>query len=212
MIKVVLCDDHQIVRQGLRQLLLNDKDITVTAEFSSGEDLLHALKTLEADVILLDISLPGRSGIDTLHQIKLSLPQLHVLVLSMYPQEQFAIRTIKAGADGYLHKDSSPQELSLAIKQIAAGGKYVSPNLMPLLFAEIGASHQNHPPHLLLSDREMDVLLKLGQGKRVGEIAQELSLSIKTVSTYKKRILTKLKVNTYNELVTYLHAHALLEA
>ncbi len=210
MIKIVLCDDHEIVRLGLRQLLQTDPKFNVLADVSSGEALLKKLKTVKPDIIILDISMPGRGGIEVLKQVKLSYPEIRVLVLSMYPEDQFAIRTIKAGADGYLHKDSAPEVLSQAIKIVAGGDKYVSPCMMNLLFEEIVSAKKGVPPHLLLSDREIEVLIKLGQGKKVGVIARELFLSIKTVSTYKKRIQTKLNINTYGEIAQYLSEHELL--
>jgi len=212
MVRITLCDDHQIVRKGIRQILEERPDFKVVSEVSNGEQLLKELRLIKPDVMLLDIGLPGRSGLEMLKQIHLLYPNIKVLVLSMYPEEQYAIRTIKAGAAGYLHKDSPPDVLYAAITTIAGGGKYVSAAITNLLFNEIISSESKVSPlHKTLSDREFEVLLKLGKGEKVGEIAQSMTLSVKTVSTYKTRIFEKLAIHNVAEITQYLLKHNLLQ-
>ncbi len=209
MISVVLCDDHAIVRKGLRQLLETNRNISVMAEVASGEELLKELRIIQPDVVVLDIALPGRSGLDTLKQIKQLYPHLQVLILSMFSEEQFAIRMLKAGASGYLNKDSTPENLFTALRTVAEGKKYISPEIAVLLVEEISLEYKNRLPHNLLSDREFEVMLLLGKGKKVSEIAEMLLLSIKTVSTYKARILIKLKIDSVAALARYISEHQL---
>ncbi|MDZ4844203.1 MAG: response regulator transcription factor [Chitinophagales bacterium] len=211
MISITLCDDHQIVRKGIRQILEERPDFKVVSEVSNGEQLLKELRLTKPNVVLLDIGLPGRSGLEVLKQIHLLYPRIKVLVLSMYPEDQYAIRTIKAGASGYLHKDSAPNVLYEAITTIASGGKYVSAAITNLLFNEILSESKGSPLHKTLSDREFEVLLQLGKGKKVGEIAQGLTLSVKTVSTYKTRIFEKLGIDNVAEITQYLLKHNLLQ-
>lgn len=210
MITITLCDDHQIVRKGIVQILDERPDFQVVAEVSNGEQLLKELRTVKTNVIILDIGLPGRSGLEVLKQVHLLYPKIKILVLSMYPEDQFAIRAIKAGASGYLHKDSPPQVLYEAINTIAIGGKYVSPAITSLLFQEIIAETKA-PLHKSLSDREFEVLLQLGRGKKVGEIAQRMALSVKTISTYKTRIFQKLDIQSVAHATQYLLRHNLLQ-
>lgn len=212
MINIVLCEDHEIVRKGLRQLLQEQPGFFVLADVSSGELLLKKLHKIKPDVVILDIALPGRSGLEVLKQLKMTYPDIKVLVLSMYPEDQFAIRVIKAGASGYLHKDSPPEILNEAIRTVAKGGKYVSDLMMSLLFSEVASGKGDLPLHKKLSDREYEVLLLLGQGKKVNDIGQALSLSIKTISTYKKRIFEKLQVKSLAELTRYIDEHQLVQA
>ena len=211
MINIILCDDHEIVRKGLRQLLQEQPGFLVLADVDSGEALLKELRKTQPDVIILDISLPGRSGLEVLKQIKALYPKMKVLVLSMYPEDQFAIRLIKAGASGYLHKDSPPSELSEAVQTIAAGGKFVSEKMMSLLFNEVAASRKDNPHHNELSDRELEVMLALAQGKKVSHIADAMALSVKTVSTYKKRIMEKMRMESIAEITRYVDEHHLLQ-
>lgn len=210
MIKIALCDDHEIVRKGLCQLLQEQADFEVVAEVSSGEMLLKQLRKLKPDVVILDIALPGRGGLEVLKQLRSIYPDIKVLVLSMFPEDQFAVRMIKAGASGYIHKDSSPEILSDAIKTIFSGGKYVSNHLVSLLFREVASGKKETPLHKNLSDREFEVLLLLGQGKKVNDIANTMSLSVKTISTYKKRIFGKLNVASVAEMTRYIDEHQLL--
>lgn len=211
MITITLCDDHQIVRKGIVQILEERPDFKVVAEVSNGEQLLKELRTVKTNVIILDIGLPGRSGLEVLKQVHVLYPKIKILVLSMYPEDQFAIRAIKAGASGYLHKDSPPQVLYEAINTIAIGGKYVSPAITSLLFKEIVSETKAAPLHKTLSDREFEVLLQLGRGKKVGEIAQSMALSVKTISTYKTRIFQKLGIQSVAHATQYLLKHHLLE-
>lgn len=212
MINIILCDDHEIVRKGLCQLLQEQPGFFVSADVSSGELLLKKLRKVKPDVIILDIALSGRSGLEVLKQIQMIYPNIKVLVLSMYPEDQFAIRVIKAGASGYLHKDSQPDILNEAIRTVASGDKYVSRHMASLLFTEVASGKDDLPLHKQLSDREFDVLLTLGQGKKVNDIAKAMSLNIKTISTYKKRIFEKLQVKSLAEMTRYVDEHNLLEA
>ena len=209
MINIVLCDDHKIVRQGLRQIISGYPDIQILADdIASGEELLQRLRTLEPDLIILDVSLPGRSGLEVLKQVKIFYPDIHVLVLSMYPEDQFAIRMLKAGASGYLHKDSEPDVLIDAIRTIDAGGEYLSPQITKLLYREMNNKNQDLP-HKLLSDREHEVFLAIGEGKANNFIASQLKLSAKTISTYRSRILTKMDMDNNSDIIKYILLHNL---
>lgn len=209
MIKVVLCDDHKIVRQGLKQILSGFPDIEIlSADISSGEELLQKLRNIEPDVIILDVSLPGRSGLEVLKQVKIFYPDIQVLVLSMYPEDQFAIRMLKAGASGYLHKDSDPNVLIEAIRTINDGGEYLSPQITKLLYREMNNKNQDMP-HKLLSDREYEVFLAIGEGKPNNVIALQLKLSAKTISTYRSRILTKMTMDNNSDIIKYILLHSL---
>lgn len=209
MINVVICDDHKIVRQGLRQIISGYPDIQILADdIASGEELLQRLRTLEPDLIILDVSLPGRSGLEVLKQVKIFYPEIHVLVLSMYPEDQFAIRMLKAGASGYLHKDSEPDVLIDAIRTIDAGGEYLSPQITKLLYREMNNKNQDLP-HKLLSDREYEVFLAIGEGKANNVIASQLKLSAKTISTYRSRILTKMNMDNNSDIIKYILLHNL---
>lgn len=211
MVSIALCDDHQIVRKGIRQILEGKPEFKVIAEVSSGEELLKRMRHDKPNVVILDIGLPGRSGIEVLKQLHVLYPKVKVLVLSMYPEDQYAIRAIKAGASGYLHKDSPPEVLYDAIRAIAKGNRYVSAAITNLLFNEITAERKIYPLHKALSDREFEVALLLGQGKKVGNIAQTMTLSVKTVSTYKTRVLEKMGIHSIAELTQYLLQHNLLQ-
>ena len=204
MIQVVLCDDHKIVRDGLSKIIGSFNDIDVIADdIASGEELLQRLRKTQPDVIILDVSLPGRSGLEVLKQIKIFYPDIKVLVLSMYPEDQFAIRMLKAGASGYLHKDSAPEVLMEAIRTIQNGGEYLSPQITKLLYREMNNKNQELP-HKQLSDREFEVFLAIGEGKANNQIANQLSLSAKTISTYRSRILTKMTMDNNSEIIKYI--------
>ena len=208
MANVIICDDHKIVREGLKQIINVFSDFKVISDVASGEDLFSEFKTHIPDIIILDVSLPGRSGLEILKQVKASHPKIKVLVLSMYPEYQFAIRMLKAGASGYLHKDSEPQILAEAMRTIAAGGEYLSPKITQLLFHEMN-NENGEMPHQALSDREYEVLLYIGEGKSISEIAVKLSLSVKTISTYRTRILEKMQLDNNSDLVKYILLHDL---
>ena len=203
MIRIIHCDDHKIVRAGIRGIIEDYHDLQFVAEAESGEKLLNLLTTKEVDVVILDISLPGRSGLDIIKQIKASNSGLHILVLSMHPAQQYAIRMLKSGASGYLFKDSSPDTLIKAIRTVAAGKRYISPEISDILMDEMTGSG-NTSPHKILSDRELEVMILLGEGKSISEISNTLALSIKTVSTYKTRVLGKMNFQNIAALIKYV--------
>ena len=209
--KVAICDDHKIVREGLKQIISVFNDFEVVADVESGEALFHVLRNHTPDIIILDVSLPGRSGLEVLKQLKIMNPDIKVLVLSMYPEDQFAIRMLKAGASGYLHKDSEPGILLDALTKISRGGEYLSPKITQLLFREMN-NEGNELPHQALSDREYEVLLYIGEGKSISEIANQLSLSVKTISTYRTRILEKMHLDNNSDLVKYIMLHDLSQS
>lgn len=202
MIKIIIADDHPIVRKGIREIIEETKDITVESEASNGNELLNKIKTKNVDIILLDISMPGKSGIEILKQIKQEYPKIFILILSMYPEEQYAIRALKAGAAGYVTKDTAPEELINAIYKIYKGGKYISANLAEKLACELEDNFEK-PLHERLSDREYEIMCMIAKGRSLTQIAGELFLSIKTVSTYRARILEKMKLKTNSELTRY---------
>jgi|TARA_B110000977_G_scaffold119050_1_gene153518 two-component system invasion response regulator UvrY len=209
MIRLAICDDHKIVREGIRQIIQGFHDITlIQNDISSGEELLQVLRKTEVDVIILDVSLPGRSGLEVLKQVKILHPKTNVLILSMYPEDQFAIRMLKAGASGYLHKDSSPDVLIEAIRVISKGGEYLSPEITKLLFREMNNKHQELP-HTSLSDREYEVFLAIGDGRPNNAIALQLSLSAKTISTYRSRVLKKMNLDNNSDMIKYILLHNL---
>lgn len=208
MATVIICDDHKIVREGLKQIINVFDDFKVISDVASGEALFSEFKMHIPDIIILDVSLPGRSGLEVLKQIKVIHPQIKVLVLSMYPEDQFAIRMLKAGASGYLHKDSEPRILVEAMRKITTGGEYLSPKITQLLFHEMN-NENGEMPHQALSDREYEVLLYIGEGKSISEIAAQLSLSVKTISTYRTRILEKMQLDNNSDLVKYILLHDL---
>jgi len=209
-IKVFIADDHAIVREGLKQILAETRDIVVAGEAENGLDAIKLFRKSGCQVMLLDISLPDRNGIDVLKQIKKDKPELAVLMLSMHREDQYAIRSLKAGAAGYLTKQSAPRELVNAIRQVAAGQKYVSPALAQELANQVGDDHAQ-PLHETLSDREYQTLTMIASGKTVGAIAQELSLSVKTVSEYRARLLVKMKLKNSAELTHYAIKNQLIE-
>ena len=210
MINAIICDDHKIVREGLSKIISNFPEINILADdISSGEELLQRLRNMQPDIIVLDVSLPGRSGLEVLKQVKIFYPDIKVLVLSMYPEDQFAIRMLKAGASGYLHKDSAPEVLIDAIRTIHQGGEYLSPAITKLLYREMNNKNQELP-HKQLSDREYEVFLAIGEGKPNNQIASQLSLSAKTISTYRSRILTKMNMDNNSDIIKYILLHNLL--
>ena len=202
MMRILIVDDHAIVRRGLRDLLSDEFHGAAFGEASNALLALEQLRKNEWDVVLLDISLPGKSGLDILKELKADWPRLPVLVLSAHPEDQFAVRALKAGAGGYMTKESAPEELAKAIRKILAGGRYVSPALAEKLALGV-TKDLTQLPHETLSDREYDVMSRIGWGKTVAEIAEELSLSPKTISTYRARILIKLGVKNNAEIVLY---------
>jgi DNA-binding NarL/FixJ family response regulator len=209
-IKVFIADDHAIVREGLKQILAETRDIVVAGEAENGLDAIKLFRKSECQVMLLDISLPDRNGIEVLKQIKKEKPELAVLMLSMHREDQYAIRSLKAGASGYLTKQSAPKELVVAIRQVGAGLKYISPALAQELANHVGDDHEA-PLHETLSDREYQTLTMIASGKTVGTIAKELSLSVKTVSEYRARLLVKMKLKNSAELTHYAIKNQLIE-
>ncbi len=208
MIRLVLADDHPVVRRGLRQILAERGDIDVVAEAASADELMARLREAPVDVLLLDVAMPGPGLLAVLRQLKSAYPRLRSLVLSMYTEEQYAIRALKAGAAGYLTKDRPPEELVAAIQKVHRGGVYVSPTLAERLAGTLAAKREQ-PLHETLSDREFEVMKRLGAGESIKEIGARLALSPKTVSTYRSRILEKLRLKTNADLVRYLLEHGL---
>jgi len=202
MIRVLIVDDHAIVRRGLRELLSDEFRGAAFGEASTAQQALEQISKKEWDVALLDITLPGRSGLDLLKEVKAARPRLPVLVLSVHPEDQFAVRVLKAGAEGYLTKESAPEELVNAIRKILAGGQYVSPTLAEKLALGL-RKDSTRAPHETLSDREYEIMCCIASGKTVTEIARELSLSPKTISTYRARLLEKLRVKNNAEIIRY---------
>lgn len=202
MIRILIADDHAIVRSGLKQIVNNAPDLSVVGEATTSQELLTMARQQPWELIVLDIHMPGRGGLETLKDLKREFPKLPVLILSMYPEDQYAVRAIKAGAAGYLSKDSAPDELLTAIRKVLSGGKYISPGVAEHL-AMAFDSKSDKPPHELLSDREYQILCLIASGKTVGDIAVELNLSVKTVSTHRGRILDKMQMKSNAELTHY---------
>ncbi len=210
MIRVLIADDHAVVRQGLKQILRSIPELTVAGESSSGDETLEKLRAEEWDLVILDISMPGRNGLELLKLLKHEHPKTPVLVLSMHSEDQFAVRMLKAGASGYLTKESASEELVKAVRKIISGGKYVSPTLAEKLASQMHPDF-DRPPHEVLSDREFQVMRMIARGQTVKEIADELMLSVKTISTYRTRALEKLELRTNAQLIHYAIQNGLVE-
>ena len=210
MIKVLIADDHNLVRKGLKRILLDTEWIAAVDEAKDSQEAVLKVSSKEYDVVLLDISFPGRSGIDTLKQLRCLKPKLPVLILSMHPEEQYAVRSIRAGASGYLTKESAPEELIEAIRRVTTGRKYITSSLAERL--AIGTEEQSEEPlHKSLSDREYQVMCMIGSGKTVKEIADALSLSVKTISTHRVRILRKMHMKNNAHLTHYAIKQGLVD-
>jgi two-component system, NarL family, invasion response regulator UvrY len=209
MVRIGLCDDHPLVREGLRGVLSRHSDLKVELEAGTGRELLEAAPKVRLDVIVLDISLPDMSGLDVLKGLRAAGVKTGVLVLSMHPEDAWAVRVLKAGASGYLAKDSVPDELVTAVRRVALGRRYVSETLAERLAVDLG-DEADRPPHELLSDREYQVLGMLAAGRGIKEIAGTLSLSAPTVATYRARLLAKLALTTTADLVRYALEHRLI--
>jgi two-component system invasion response regulator UvrY len=207
--KILLADDHAVVRHGLKQILTDAFKRATYGEARNAQEALDLVWKQEWDVVVLDITMPGRSGLDVLREIKQSKPRLPVLVLSMHPENQFAVRVLKSGAAGYMTKESAPEELVGAVKKVLAGGRYVSNSLAENLAASLSVNQK--APQEKLSDREFQVLRLIASGKMVTDIARELSLSVKTISTYRSRILEKMGMKNNAELMHYAIQHRLVE-
>jgi len=200
--KILICDDHKIVRDGLRQILQQLEEVTFIGEARDGNEALTILKVDVYEVVLLDISLPDQNGLEVLKYIKSKWPSTNVLMLSMHPQEQYAIRALKLGASGYLTKDTASEELIAAIKKVSAGGKYISQSLAENLALHLD-DDSNRQKHEVLSNREFEIMIKIANGKSLQEIGDELFISVKTVSTYRCRIMEKMGLKKNTELTRY---------
>ena len=209
-IKVAIADDHAIVRAGFKQFIEAQSDMELVAEASTGEEALALARKNRCDVLLLDISMPGLNGIDALRSIRATQNEIGILVLSGYGEEQYATSTLKMGANGYLRKDCEPEELLKAIRTVANGKRYITTSVGEILAAGIGNDSEQEP-HETLSDRELQVFLRLAQGESISEIGETLHLSVKTISTYRSRILEKLQLRSNSELTYYAMKHALLD-
>ena len=210
MLRVLITDDHAVVRRGLKQILEEEFNKVVFGEAQNTREMLEHLQKEHWDVLILDITLPGRSGLELLGELKLTHPNLPVLVLSMHPEDQYGIRVLKSGASGYMTKESAPDEIVMAIRKLLRGGKYVSPSLAERLAFNLEVKREK-PLHEALSDREYEVMLMIASGKTLTEIAQKLDLSIKTVSTYRSRILEKTKMRNNAELIRYAIKNQLVD-
>jgi two-component system, NarL family, invasion response regulator UvrY len=210
MIKVLVADDHVVVRRGLRQILAETPDIMVAGEAETSDEVMRLVLGETWSAVVLDIKLRGGSGLELLGWIRRERPQLPVLILTVYPEDQYAVRAIKAGAAGFLTKESAPEKLIEAVRKVAGGGRYVSPELAEAL-ASLFAGETGSLPHERLSDREFEVMKMLASGKTVSEVALELSLSVKTVSTHRTRILRKMNMRTNAELTQYAVRGGLVE-
>jgi DNA-binding NarL/FixJ family response regulator len=210
MTRILVADDHPLLRNGLKQILTQEPDLTVAGEAEDSEQVMASVERGEWDLVILDITMPGRSGLDVLRDIRRMRPELPVLVLSMHAEDQFAVRAIKAGANGYVSKDNAPTEVVRAVRKILSGKKYVSPTLAEILANALSSDIQR-PLHETLSDREFQVLRQLASGKTVSQIAAEIALSVKTVSTYRARLLEKMNLRNNAELTRYAIQHGLVE-
>ena len=203
MIRVLVVDDHALIRKGMKQILEDTRDMQVTGEAETGMQALKMARKNEHDLMLLDITLPDRNGIDILKQLRVECPTLPILILSMHPEDQYAVRSLRAGAAGYLNKECATQQLVEAIRKTASGGRFVSFGLAEKLAGDLSKGIEDLP-HKNLSDREFQVMHLIGSGKAPSEIAEELGLSIKTVGTYRSRILEKMGMKNNSQLMLYV--------
>ncbi len=209
MIRILLVDDHTIFRSGLKRLLSDETDMQVEDEASNGAEALSKLRQQSFDVVLLDINMEGRCGLDVLESIRIDFPKLPVLVLSMYPEEQYALVALKAGANGYASKDIAADDLVAAIRQITAGGRYLTPRASQMVLMQINGG-DDRPAHQKLAAREYEIMRMIVQGMSLTEIGEKMFISVKTVSTYRTRILAKLGLSTNAEMVRYAVRHGLI--
>lgn len=210
MIRIVIADDHEIVRAGLKQIIADEEDMEVAGESNSGEKLIELVKKNDYDIVLLDLKMSGMNGIEVIKHIKIIRPDIPVIVLSMHAEDQYAVRTIKAGASGYITKETAGENLIAAVKKVVSGGKYISPTLAETLADNI-ASGGGELPHEHLTDREFQVMCMIASGKTVTEIGAELFLSVKTISTYRQRILEKMNMKNNSDLTRYVIKNNLLD-
>ena len=209
-VKVAIVDDHAIVRAGLKQFLSEMVDLRVVGEAASGREAIDLVRTTEIDVLIMDLSMPGQSGIDALAMIRAKAPDVGILILSGYPEEQYAVNLIRQGASGYLNKECEPMEIVNAIRTIALGRRYISPSVAELIAQQLNRK-EGSAAHDLLSEREFQVFLKLAKGETAGEIAQALSLSVKTVSTYRTRLMEKMGLQSNSDLTYYALKNKLID-
>jgi two-component system, NarL family, invasion response regulator UvrY len=209
-IRVGIVDDHGIVRSGLRQFFEEESDLEVVGEAASGRAAIDLVRTTEIDVLLMDISMPGQSGIDAMAMIRAKAPDLAIIILSGYPEEHYAIGLIRQGASGYLNKQDDPSEIVKAIRVVAQGRRYITPTVADLLAQQLNRPDAAHP-HEQLSEREFQVFLRLAKGETVGDIAVALSLSVKTVSTYRTRIMEKMVLSSNSDLTYYALKRTLID-
>lgn len=209
-LKILIADDHPIVRQGLRQILAAEPDVGAVSEAGTAQKVLELVRKQHWDVVVLDITMPGRSGLDVLKELKHERPKLPVLILSAHPEDQYAVRVLKAGAAGYMTKEKAPEELIKAIRKVLGGGKYLSESLAEKLAFDLETDTEK-PLHKTLSDREYQVMLMIASGKTVKQIAQELHLSVKTISTYRARVLEKMQMKSNSELMRYAIQNRLID-
>ncbi len=210
MIKVFVADDHAVVREGIKHIFSEVPDIRISGEAGTGQEVIDAIGREDVDLLILDIAMPGRDGLDVLKHVKTLKPKLPVLILSMFPEEQYALRALKSGASGYMTKESIPHELVKAVRKVLNGGRYVSSSFSEKLLTEM-VSDARRPLHEALSDREMQILRMIALGKTMRAIASELSLSIKTVYTYRARVLDKMGMQNNMELTHYATKHGLVD-
>jgi two-component system, NarL family, invasion response regulator UvrY len=204
MARIFIADDHTLFRKGLKLLLSESSDLTIAGETGDGDEVIKKVMDSGCDMVLLDISLPNKNGLDILKQIKSMKPQLHVLILSMHPEEHYAVRALKSGASGYVTKESAPEELVKAIRKVSMGGKYISAALAEKLAFDLDGTTSAKAPHELLSDREFQVMSMIASGKKTKEIANMLSLNEKTISTYRARILQKMNMKSNADIIQYV--------
>jgi DNA-binding NarL/FixJ family response regulator len=209
-VKVAIVDDHAIVRSGLRQFLSEMVDLRVVGEAASGREAIDLVRNTEIDVLIMDLSMPGQSGIDALAMIRAKAPDMGILILSGYPEEQYAVNLIRQGASGYLNKECEPMEIVNAIRTIALGRRYISPSVAELIAQQLNRK-EGSAAHDLLSEREFQVFLKLAKGETAGEIANALSLSVKTVSTYRTRLMEKMGLASNSDLTYYALKNKLID-
>jgi len=210
MIKVFITDDHALIREGFKKILNLEKDIKIVGEGSNAFETISFIEKDDCDVLILDINLPDKNGLDALKEIKIIKPELRVLILSMHPEDRFAVRALKAGASGYMSKEAASEELVRAIRKVHAGGKYISSSLAEKLAFNLDTK-TDKPTHEILSDREFQVLRLIASGKTIGEVAVELNLAVTTISTYRSRILKKLNLKTNADLIHYAITNNLLD-
>lgn len=207
---VIIVDDHELVREGLKKVLAREQDIKLVGEAGNSEELFTLLERTDVDLVVLDISMPGRSGLDIIGDLKTRYSNIRLLILSMHPEERFALRALKAGASGYVSKKSAAKELAVAIRKVMSGSSYVSPEFAEILVQNIGKEFEK-PLHEKLSNREFEIFISIANGKSVGQIARDLSLSVNTVTSYRSRIMEKMQMKTNAEIVRYAIENELID-